>query len=351
MTTTSETTVVPTSTTLVKEVRVHPVVLASVIDMHMRRTSGPRVIGAISGVVSEDGAVIDITDCFPVTFEVSSEDGGTVRLDLDLLQQMKKQRKRTAPHESLVGWFSSMMEIPETSAIIHTFFCKETTTQTVCIMLCVDPNSCEFKTYVSDYSSKPRQMPIPEFFHEVPTHMGASDMERMTMSILCRADTKAQAESVPEVALNRLYDREAMFDSLRKMIATARECAKSPDDPKFAKVDPKVKAELEKVIARIEAVKPEDIDKVFTENVTDVLMVSYVTTLARNQLHFAQRLRNDLGKAPEFVKNLSSSSSSSSSTSATASVPQTTTATTTTTTTTTATPATSSTSTTQQKEK
>jgi len=298
-----------TSITLVKEVRVHPVVLASVIDMHMRRTSGPRVIGAISGVVSEDGAVIDITDCFPVIYEVSCEDGGTVQLDLDLLQQMKKQRKGTAPHESLVGWFSSMMEIPETSAVIHEFFCKEATTQTVCIMLCVDPNSCEFKTYVSDFSSKPLQMPLKEYFHEVPSRMGASDMERMTMSILCRADTKAQADGVPEVAINRLYNREATFESLGRMIATARDCVKNPEDPRFAKVDPKIRAELEGVIARIEAVKPEDIEKVFTENVTDVLMISYVTTLAKNQLHFAQRLRTDLGKTPEFVKNLGAQSS------------------------------------------
>jgi len=298
-----------TSTIRVKEVRVHPVVLASVIDMHMRRSSGPRVIGAISGVVSEDGAAVDITDCFPVTFEVSSEDGGTVHLDLEMLQQMKKQRKRTAPHESLVGWFSSMMEIPETSCVLHSFFCNETT-QTVCMMLCVDPTSCEFKTYVSDSSSKPRQMPLEEFFHEIPTRMGASDMERLTMSVLCRADTMAQAESVPEIALNKLYNGEATFESLRKMIATARDCAKNPDDPRFAGVDPRIRAELNNVIARIEAVKPEDIDKVFTENVTDVLMVSYVTSLTKNQLNFAQRIKSDLGKTPEFIKDMGAPASS-----------------------------------------
>jgi len=297
-----------TSTTLVKEVRVHPVVLASVIDMHMRRTSGPRVIGAISGVVSEDGAVVDIMDCFYVTFEESSEDGGTVRIDLDMLQQMKKQRKKTAPHESLVGWFSTMMEIPETSAVLHTFFCKETT-QTVCMMLCVDPTSCEFKTYVSDGSSRPRQMPLAEFFHEVPSHLGASAMERMTMSVLCRADEKAQAESAVEVPLNKLYDREATFESLRKMIATARDCAKNPEDPRFAKVDPTIRAELDSVISRIEAVKPEDIEKVFTENITDVLMISYITSLAKNQLALAQRIRNDLGQTPDFIKKLNSSAS------------------------------------------
>jgi len=144
-----------------------------------------------------------------------------------MLQMMKKLRKRTAPHESLVGWFSSMMEIPETSSVLHTFFSKETT-QTVCMMLCVDATSCEFKTYVSDLSQKPQQMPLTEFFHEVPSHLGASDMERMTMSVLCKADAKAQAESVMEVPLNKIVSREATFESLKKMIATARECAKNP---------------------------------------------------------------------------------------------------------------------------
>jgi len=201
-----------------------------------------------------------------------------------------------------------MMEIPETSAVIHTFFCKETT-QTVCMMLCLDPTSCEFKAYVSDFASKPRQMPVVEFFHEVPSRLGASDMERMAMSVLCRADAKAQAQSVQEVPLSGLHDREATFESLRKMIATARDCAKNPSDPKYAAVPADIRAELDSVIARIEAVKPEDIEKVFTENITDVLMVSYVTMLAKKQLHFAQRLRNDLGKTPEFLKNMGAQSS------------------------------------------
>jgi len=236
-------------------------------------------------------------------FDVSSEDGGTVRVDLEMVQQMKKLRKKTAPHESVVGWFSSMMEIPETSAVLHTFFCQEST-PTVCMMLCIDPTSCEFKAYVSDMPSRPRQMPLGGFLHVIPTRMSASDMERMAMSVLCRADTKAQAESVPEVPLSKLYNREATFEALRKMIGLARECAKNPTDPKFAKVEPEIRAEINNVIARIEAVKPEDIEKVFTENVTDILMVSYVASLAKNQLHFAQKLRNDLGKTPDFLKNL-----------------------------------------------
>jgi len=289
-----------TSLTLIKEVRVHPIVLASVIDAHTRRNSGTaRVVGAITGVVSEDGAVVDISDCFPVTFDVSSDNGGTVRLDIEMLQLMKKLRKRTAPHESLVGWFSSMMEIPETSAVLHSFFSKETT-QTMCMMLCVDATSSEFKTYVSDCVSKPQQMSLSEFFHEVPSHLGASEMERLTMSVLCKADAKSQAESTAEVPLDKLFDRDDTLQSLKKMITVARECAKNPDDPKFANVDPKVREELNKIIARIDDAKPEEIEKVFTENVTDVLMISYVASLARGQLQFAQRLRSDLGRTPDF---------------------------------------------------
>ena len=61
-----------THTTNVKEVRVHPLVLASVVDMHVRRNTGmPRVVGAITGVVSEDGGVLEVTDCFPLSYTVS----------------------------------------------------------------------------------------------------------------------------------------------------------------------------------------------------------------------------------------------------------------------------------------
>jgi len=128
------------------------------------------------------------------------------------------------------------------------------------------------------------------------------------MSVLCKADAKAQAESVMEVPLNKLCDREGTLQSLRKMIDIARDCAKNPDDPKYASVDPKVREEIKDVVARIEATKPEDIEKVFTENVTDVLMISYIASLTANQLHFAQRLRNDLGKIPDLSAPSTSSS-------------------------------------------
>jgi len=143
-------------------------------------------------------------------------------------------------------------------------------------------------------------MPVSEFFHEVPSHLGASEMERLTMSVLCKADAKAQAESAVEVPLSKLYNREETLQSLRKMIDTARDCAKNPDDPKYAKVDPKIREELKNVMARIDAAKPEEVEKVFTENVTDVLMISYVASLTRNQLHMDHRLRMDLGKTPDF---------------------------------------------------
>lgn len=289
--------------TNVKEVHVHPLVLASVVDMHVRRNTGmPRVVGAITGVVSEDGGVVEVTDCFPLSYTVSEEDDGTVYLDTELLQMMKKLRKRTAPQEQLLGWFSSMLDVPATSAIIHSFISMETT-QTSCVMLCVDAASSEFKAYVSDSAEKPEGMAIADFFHEVPARLDATEMERTTMAVLCRADAKAEEADTTEVPLDSVFDRDAAFESLRSMVVAARECARHPEDPRYATVDPKVLAELKDVVARMEAVEPADVEKVFTENVTDILMIAYVTSLTKNQLHLAQRLRNDLAKVPESLAN------------------------------------------------
>ena len=283
--------------TRVKEVRVHPIVLASVVDLHVRRASGmPRVIGAVTGTVNDDGTVVEMTDLFPVTYTENTDEEGTVMLDMELLQLMKKQRKRTAPHESLVGWFSSVADVPATSAVLHMFFAQETT-QTSCIMLCVDAASSSFKTYVSDGGEKPESMSVADFFHEVPACMCATDMERTVMDVLCKADAKTQESGKPTIPLDQVYNRDQAFEQLRGLIVAARDCARNADDPKYKdKVPAEVLAELKDVLARMEAVQPADIEKVFTQNVTDVLMMAYVTSLAKSQLSLAHRLRNDLAQ-------------------------------------------------------
>ncbi|KAJ3100685.1 hypothetical protein HDU96_010250 [Phlyctochytrium bullatum] len=82
---------------------VGPVVLMSILDHYVRRPDeeNKRVIGALLGVRSEDGADIEIRNCFPLSH---SETEDSVAIDPDYLQQMYNLHQRVNPKEVIVGW-------------------------------------------------------------------------------------------------------------------------------------------------------------------------------------------------------------------------------------------------------
>jgi len=104
------------------QVKVHPVVIFSILDHFVRRNdeSQTRVIGSLLGT-NIDG-VIEITNCFPVPHTEEE----SVWVDEEFVKIMIELHKKASPKESLLGWYATGPEIDEITTIIHEFYGKET---------------------------------------------------------------------------------------------------------------------------------------------------------------------------------------------------------------------------------
>jgi proteasome lid subunit RPN8/RPN11 len=81
-------------------VRVHPVVVMSILDHHSRRSkAAKRVIGTLLGAVSGDG-VVDVRASFPVPHT----EGEKVAVDMQFYHNMLALHQKAHPGHAIVGW-------------------------------------------------------------------------------------------------------------------------------------------------------------------------------------------------------------------------------------------------------
>lgn len=85
-------------------VRVHPVVLFTIVDAYERRNeSQERVIGTLLGSQDKSGAV-EVTNSFVVQHR---EQNGEVAIDIDVAKELLDLYRRVNASENIVGWFST----------------------------------------------------------------------------------------------------------------------------------------------------------------------------------------------------------------------------------------------------
>lgn len=123
-------------------VDVHPVVLLNMADHYMRRTEHQphRVIGTLLGRVNVDGTV-EITESFPVPH---SETMDEVAVDIEYHKTMYELSRRVSTDE-VIGWYATGDggEPDENSVLIHEFYCREVASGIVPVhlLLSMAPNN------------------------------------------------------------------------------------------------------------------------------------------------------------------------------------------------------------------
>lgn len=86
------------------QVQVHPVVLMSILDHHIRReAAGDKVIGALLGTVGP-GGVVEVTNSFGIFHKATQEE---ILVRRQTLNDLLELHRRVDPAETLVGWYSS----------------------------------------------------------------------------------------------------------------------------------------------------------------------------------------------------------------------------------------------------
>uniref|UniRef100_A0A8C0J4X1 Eukaryotic translation initiation factor 3 subunit F n=1 Tax=Chelonoidis abingdonii TaxID=106734 RepID=A0A8C0J4X1_CHEAB len=133
-------------------VRLHPVILASIVDSFERRNEGAaRVIGTLLGTV--DKLSVEVTNCFSVPHNESEDE---VAVDMEFAKNMYELHKKVSPSEIILGWYATGHDITEHSVLIHEYYSREAHNP---IHLTVDTSLQNGRMSIKAYVSAPMGVP------------------------------------------------------------------------------------------------------------------------------------------------------------------------------------------------
>ena len=281
-------------------VKVHPAVLFSVLDHYIRRNEGQkRVIGTLLGVVEE--SYVEVTNCFAVQH---SDKADEVFLDKKFQETMSALHHRVNPKEVIVGWYATSMDgvcIVDSSSLIHDFYAEECEDP---VHLVVDTAMVNDRVGVKAYVSTPlavADIELANIFHQIKVVLHASEPERICIDRMLKGQQAAEdaavagdpsevasAESVSELT-GEIQGLEGSMTKLLDMVELASDYVDKVVSGELP-ADDDTGRQIADTLASVPRIRPEVFDKVFNDNLQDLLMVSYLASLTKSQLKIAERL-------------------------------------------------------------
>lgn len=264
-------------------VKVHPVVIFNILDHFIRRNEGQdRVIGTLLGVNVE--GVIEIRNCFPVPHT----EGEQVAVDMQFHRTMVDLQQRTAPKEVIVGWYTTGLDITENSVVIHEFYTKESAFSAVHLL--IDTALTNDTLGIRAYTGMPLEMAgkpsLGSYFQPVGFEILSLDLDKVGFEV----STKKTENSA---LASDLANLQGSVVKLLENIQTVLTYVEKVRDGEI-KGDNTIGRFLAKCVSVLPKFEPEALDKIFNNNVQDLLMVVYLANLTRTQLTVAERLQKTL---------------------------------------------------------
>jgi len=262
------------------QVKVQPVVIFSILDHFVRRNDEgqQRVIGSLLGT-NIDG-VVEIKNCFPVPH---SEDEA-VWVDEEFQRNMIDLHKKASPKEMLVGWYATGPDVDEITTIIHEFYGKETPNP---IHLTVDTSLTNSTMGIRAFTSTNvvfGEKSLGFQFLPLPCDIYAMDTDKIGVDVLIKAMHN------PNLVVSDLEKIETSVERLIGLIDTVHDYANKVLEGKVAP-NSRIGRFLADAVAALPKFDASSMEKVFNNNLQDLLMVVYLANLTRTQLSLAEKLQ------------------------------------------------------------
>eukprot|EP00515_Schizochytrium_aggregatum_P014736 CAMPEP_0202081078 /NCGR_PEP_ID=MMETSP0964-20121228/12171_1 /ASSEMBLY_ACC=CAM_ASM_000500 /TAXON_ID=4773 /ORGANISM="Schizochytrium aggregatum, Strain ATCC28209" /LENGTH=317 /DNA_ID=CAMNT_0048648595 /DNA_START=11 /DNA_END=964 /DNA_ORIENTATION=- len=277
-------------------VKVHPVVLFSVLDHHVHRNEGQaRVIGTLLG--TRTSSTIVVKNCFPVPHVEKGEE--EVAVGKDFLKHMLQLHQQVNPNEEVLGWYATTADqttlINQQSCLIQDFFSAE----------CADPlhlvvdtslsgNMLACKAFLSDTIQLDDTV-LAASFSQLKVELQCAEPERIALDMMIKTsvatwnkDTSKQIVESAEINSD-IANLEQSVARLLQMLETV-ESYVSDVVAKRRKPDHLVGSKIASVVSMVPRIQPEIFAKAFRNNVQDLLMVVYLSNMTRTQLAVAERI-------------------------------------------------------------
>lgn len=312
--------------TSVREVRVAPVVLLGVVDHFMRRAAGKhRVIGTLLGVFHPHDGSVDVTGSFPVPHDENADE---IAVDIEYNRTMVDLHRNVSSAHAIVGWYATGTETDGNSVLIHEFYGRECAAP-VHLLVNADlaavataaaasadaadasagtangagkaaaglPSPAAPRAYVSSAYTI-GEVALRSEFRPVPVAVTPTTPDKVAMDVLFKnrrrleaaRDAAAAAAATPTAALATEVDN--IQAGLGRLLDLLTVVGRAVDAVVAGETTGDVAAGrfLAETLALMPRVDSHVFDKLFGDNMRDLLMVTYLCSFAQAQLPIAERL-------------------------------------------------------------
>ncbi|KAM8812801.1 eukaryotic translation initiation factor 3 subunit F [Rhynchonycteris naso] len=265
-------------------VRLHPVILASIVDSYERRNEGAaRVIGTLLGTVDKHS--VEVTNCFSVPHNESEDE---VAVDMEFAKNMYELHKKVSPNELILGWYATGHDITEHSVLIHEYYSREAPNP---IHLTVDTSlqngRMSIKAYVSTLMGVPgRTMGV--MFTPLTVKYAYYDTERIGVDLIMKTCFS------PNRVIGLSSDLQQVAGASARIQDALSTVLQYAEDVLSGKVsaDNTVGRFLMSLVNQVPKIVPDDFETMLNSNINDLLMVTYLANLTQSQIALNEKLVN-----------------------------------------------------------
>jgi len=258
---------------------IHPVVVLSILDHHIRRNEGHRVIGTLLGV-NNDG-IIEIKSSFPVPHT----EGDQIGIEPEFLNTMLELHHRVSPKDVIVGWYATGGEIDDATLMFHEFYGKKINQPPVHVL--IDTNLTEYSLNVRAFYSMPvafNDKPFGSQFLPLPIDVQALDAEKIGV------DTLMKTRNGDHRVLSDLENLEVSLGKVQSLLDTIHDYTSKVLENKI-EGDSNIGRIVASALAQLPKIDAPSYDKIFNNSIQDLLLIVYLADLTRTQLHLSEKLQ------------------------------------------------------------
>nr|XP_033781320.1 eukaryotic translation initiation factor 3 subunit F [Geotrypetes seraphini] len=265
-------------------VKVHPVVLSSIVDSYERRNEGAgRVIGTLLGTVDKHS--VEVTNCFSVPHNESEDE---VAVDMEFAKNMYDLHRKVSSSEVIVGWYATGNDITEHSVLIHEYYSREAHNP---IHLTVDTSMqggrMNIKAYISASMGVPGKT-MGVMFTPLTVKYIYYDTERIGVDLIMKTCHNATR------AVGLTSDLQQVGTAATRVQDALSTVLQYSEDVLSGKVtaDNTVGRFLMDLVNQVPKILPEDFETMLNSNINDLLMVTYLANLTQAQIALNEKLLN-----------------------------------------------------------
>eukprot|EP00516_Mucochytrium_quahogii_P006853 CAMPEP_0203764318 /NCGR_PEP_ID=MMETSP0098-20131031/17604_1 /ASSEMBLY_ACC=CAM_ASM_000208 /TAXON_ID=96639 /ORGANISM=" , Strain NY0313808BC1" /LENGTH=289 /DNA_ID=CAMNT_0050660125 /DNA_START=80 /DNA_END=949 /DNA_ORIENTATION=+ len=280
-------------------VKVHPLVLFSILDHFIHRNEGQkRVIGTLLG--TRTATAIVIKNCFPVPHVEKGEE--EVAVGKDFLKHMLNLHGKVNANEEILGWYATVSDqnalINQQSCLIQDFYSAECGTP---LHMVVDTsltnNVLGVKAFMSDTVQLGKHV-LAAAFNQIKIELQCSEPERIGLDLMIKRKGRNRIDPNKQICETQpiASEIENLEQSIARLLSMLESVSAYVDDVVADRKTPdyKIGTEIASVVSLVPHIQPEIFAKSMRNNLSDLLMVVYLSNLTRTQLAVAERIGSSL---------------------------------------------------------